>query len=425
MNKSHNRALVAILIAALTLRLGWILWIDPNPTLEGGDGTYYLSLGRSVSRGEPAPGWANVVGPVYPIYLSLFYRFVPEAGVVQAARIGQAILDMLTCLATFDLARRIFDANVGLLAAASLAIDLRFIVQAAAINTETLFIFLLVLGVLMFAAARSWARYRIAGYAASSAILFVTALTRPIILPLPLLLLATLLLPKPTRAQLIAVGLAVAAGIAAIAAHTTYHYQRTGLIIVINDGLAANFWMGSRGDGQWHGIIEFEKQRDEMAAKYGTRYAYIEDALDTIANDPLAYVRLLFRKLSAAYLQPHGTVSFPGESLKEMAAKVLRGEMSVNELLRADSFWPKLCIYILHSLSVIGGLAGLWLARREWVKILPLALPLFWISFAYTLLTIIPRYVFPTMPFYTACAAYALMAGRERLFPNPKGLKDL
>jgi len=124
-------------------------------------------------------------------------------------------------------------------------------------------------------------------------------------------------------------------------------------------------------------------------------------------------------------LQPHGTVSFPGESLKEMAAKVLRGEMSVNELLRADSFWPKLCIYILHSLSVIGGLAGLWLARREWVKILPLALPLFWISFAYTLLTIIPRYVFPTMPFYTACAAYALMAGRERLFPNPKGLKDL
>ncbi|MEK6575707.1 MAG: glycosyltransferase family 39 protein, partial [Chloroflexota bacterium] len=327
----------------------------------------------------------------------------------------QAVLDMLMCLTAFDLARRIFDAHVGLLTALILALDLRFIAQAGAINTETIFIFLVVLGVWLFVAARAAQGRRLWGYAGSVVILLLSALTRPAALPLPILLIVSLLLPRPTRTQMIAAGLIAGVGMAGFVIYAVRNYQATGQITIISDGLAANFWMGSRSDGQWHGIVEFEKEREGLRERHNGRHAYIEDALQTIVGDPAAYVRLLFVKVTAAYLQPHGTVTFSGESLKELAMKAVRGQIGIADLVSAEAFWPKLYIYIFHFSGLIGGLIGGWLARREWVKILPLVLPAITFTGVYTILTIIPRYVFPEMPFVMILAAYAAVQLRARV----------
>jgi len=240
----------------------------------------------------------------------------------------------------------------------------------------------------------------------ANALLILAALTRAIALPLVLLFDGLLLLPRPTRAQLRWLTLIVVLAVIAIGGWALQIYLTTGQLVVISTGFEGHFWMGSRSDGQWHGILAFEAERKEMQARYGGRDAYVEDALRTIAADPAAYVRLLFTKVAAAYLQPHGTVTFPGESLKEMAAKVLQGQLSLSELINGSAFWPKLYIYIFHFTGLIGGLIGLWLARRKELAVLPLVIPIVYLTVVYTVLTIIPRYIFPAMPFYIILAAY-------------------
>jgi hypothetical protein len=187
-------------------------------------------------------------------------------------------------------------------------------------------------------------------------------------------------------------------------------YNTFGRYVIITSGYEGHFWMGSRGDGQWHGIPQFEKERQDLQRRYGGRDAYIEDALNTIAADPPAYARLLFVKMMSAYLQPQGTVSFgkDGESLKDLALQVLNGKMSLSDLIQSEGFFPKLIIYIFHYIGLIGGLIGIYLTRRDWLKVLPLTLPIAYFTLFYTLLTIIPRYLLPIMPLYMIFAAHAI-----------------
>lgn len=432
---SERRArigLTAILLLALTLRLYWVLIADPRPSLEGGDGPYYLSLGWAIALPASTEDLLNLglmaTGPVYPLYLSAFFADPPDfvrygarryidfdrsmqmphvLSAAQTARVGQAMVDVLTCLLIFHSGRRLFGARTGLLAALAFAVDLRFVTQTGAINTETLFIFLLVSGVWAFVVARSATRWQVIGYAAAAILLLLAAFTRAVALPLIALFALLPLLPRPARPQLIGAALIVGVGLLMVGAWVVRNYQATGQVVIISDGFGSNFWMGSRLDGQWHGIIEFDKERADLQSRYGGRDAYVEDALRTIAADPTAYARLLFVKVTRAYLQPYGTVVYPGESLKELAAQVLRGERSLAELVKGEAFWPKLIVYIFHYTGLIGGLIGLWLARRDWLKVLPLLLPILYFTVAYTLLTIIPRYIFPIMPFYMILAAYA------------------
>ena len=399
--------LVGIAALALTLRLSWVLIIWPNPPLPGGDALTYLQAGQDLADGGSV-NWTVMlaIGPLYPLYLSLFYRLLPEAAILPAIRICQAFMDTAMCLLVFDLGRRLFRARVGLLAASLLALDLRFITQVNNITTETLFIFLFVAGVWAFVVARESKKITHLGVA--NAILMLAAFTRAVALPIPLLLTGSLLLPKPTWQQFLVVGSMVSLVVLGVAGWSARQYQLTGQWVIISDGFGGNFWMGSRDDGQWHGSVRFQAEVDDLRERYNGRLAYLEDSFKTIAADPGAYGRLLFTKLTQTYLQPYGTVTFPGESLKELLAKVIKGEMALADLITGDYFWPKLYIYLFHFFGLIGGLSGLWLTRRDWLKALPLSLPIVFLTVTYTLLTLIPRYIFPLMPFYMILAAFTI-----------------
>ncbi|MEK7328906.1 MAG: glycosyltransferase family 39 protein, partial [Chloroflexota bacterium] len=327
----------------------------------------------------------------------------------QAASVTQAAMDALMCGLAFDLGRRMFEARVGLIASLAIALDLRFITQAGAINTETLFTLLLVSSVWVFVIARAAEndRRKWAGYVVANVLFLLTTFTRAIAIGLPVLFAGLTLLPKPTPAQLKRAALVIGAGALIIGGLTAWTYATTGRIVVISSGLDIQFWMGSRLDGQWHGAQAFEEERAYLIAEDPENPPYLRDAFQTIARDPIAYILLQFRKLAAAYIQPHGTVAFPGESLKDLAAAALRGQIGLGELINGEAFWPKLIIYIFHYASLTGGLIGLWLARRDWLKVLPLALPMTYFTAVYTPLVIIPRYVFPAMPFFMILAAFA------------------
>ena len=90
--------------------------------------------------------------------------------------------------------------------------------------------------------------------------------------------------------------------------------------------------------------------------------------------------------------------------------------MSLGDLIQSEGFFPKLIIYIFHYIGLIGGLIGIYLTRRDWLKVLPLTLPIAYFTIFYTLLTIIPRYLLPIMPLYMIFAAYTF----ERLHASCK-----
>ncbi len=414
--KSRNRlALGAILVAAFLARLFWILSLPQNYELSGGDGPIYMLMAKTLVE----RGWQYLdtyfgtvaTAPVYTVYLAFFYSFLPESSVFVAACIGQAVIDSLICIVIFDLVQRIFTRRVAWIAAIIYAFDLRFVVQSGDIYSEALFTPLLLIGIWGFAIAhplpnpseRSIFKYLIAAIA-----WLIAAFTRATALPLGVLFGMMTLLPRPSKRQLIALGIAAAVGITALAIRSIQLYNAYGRYVIITGGFDGHFWMGSRGDGQWHGLFEFEKDRQDLQRRYGGRDAYIEDALNTIAADPLAYARLLFIKLTSAYLQPQGTVRFGqgGESLKDLALQVLNRKMSFSDLIQSDGFFPKLIIYIFHYIGLIGGLVGIYLTRRDWLKVLPLTLPIAYFTVFYTLLTIIPRYLLPIMPLYMIFAAY-------------------
>jgi len=417
LNRSQAWLLAGIVIAALALRLVWVLVIVPNPHLKGGDGPYYLNSGKSL-LGQGEVNWLAMltIGPIYPFYLSIWYRFLPDdESVIRAARVGQAILDTLTCFITFDLGRRLFEVRVGMITATLFALDLRFIRQTGDISTETIFILLLVASSWAFVWARENAQPLGPRAILAAGLGMLAAFTRAVALPIPLLLTGALLLPKPSKAQILTVAAIVSVAMLGVLSWSVRQYQLTGQWVLMSDGFGGNFWMGSRSDGQWHGSIEFQEEIDDLKVRYNGRLAYMEDAFKTITANPPAYAKLLVVKGASAYLQPYGTFYFSGESLKDLAAQILRGELTLSELITGDSFWPKLYIYIFHFIGLIGGLIGLWLTRHQWLKLLPITVPIIYISFAYLILTIIPRYLFPIMPFYTILAAYTLVTAFDKL----------
>ncbi len=404
-------ALIAVVCLALAIRLWWVLAVNPSPDIAGGDGPFYLKMGRVIlEQGlTTAITMMGTSGPLYPLFFASLYTVLPEDAILQAARVAQAAMDALMCGLAFDLGRRMFEARVGLIAGLAIALDLRFITQAGAINTETLFTLLLVSSVWMFVLAHAAKndRRKWAGYGVANALFLLTTFTRAIAIGLPVLFAGLALLPKPTPAQLKRAALVVGAGVLVIGGLTAWTYATTGRIVVISSGLDIQFWMGSRLDGQWHGAQAYEEERAYLLAEDPENPPYLRDAFQTIARDPVAYVVLLFRKAAAAYLQPHGTTAFPGESLKDLAVAALRGQITIADLINGEAFWPKLVIYIFHYLGLLGGLIGLWLVRRDWLKVLPLALPVIYFTVVYTPLVIIPRYVFPTTPFFMILAAFA------------------
>jgi len=427
-SKGLNRiALGAVFVAALLTRLFWILSLPPNYELSGGDGPIYMLMAKTLVE----KGWQYLdtffgtvaTAPIYTIYLAFFYFSLPEDSVFVAACIGQAIIDSLICLVIFDLVQRIFTRRVAWIAAIIYAIDIRFVVQSGDIYSEALFTPFLLTSIWIFVLAhplpnpneRSIFKYLIAAIA-----WLIAAFTRATALPLGVLFGLMALLPHPGKRQLIALSIAAAIGVTALAVRSIQLYNAYGRYVIITSGFEGHFWMGSRSDGQWHGIPEFEKERQDLQRRYGGRDAYIEDALNTIAADPLAYARLLFVKMASAYLQPQGTVRFGqgGVSLKEITQQILNRQMSFNDLVQSSGFFPKLIIYIFHYIELIGGLVGIYLTRRDWLKVLPLTLPIAYFTLFYTLLTIIPRYLLPIMPLYTIFAAYSLSRIANRYQPS-------
>jgi 4-amino-4-deoxy-L-arabinose transferase-like glycosyltransferase len=198
-DKRVKQMLTAILALALIIRLAWGLSrpADDAALTPLPDQLEYLSIARNLLAGQGLnfvdPRFGDVVHafrtPGYPTFIAAC------RGSVRAVRAVQAMVDTLTCLAAYVLARRWLSPRISLFAAFFCAVNPFLVYFTGLVLTETLFTAMLAWGmVLLTRTGRLW----IAG----GLILALATLVRPGTLALPVVLgivaaVANLSPPKP------------------------------------------------------------------------------------------------------------------------------------------------------------------------------------------------------------------------------------
>lgn len=154
---NHPRVrLIVLLLLSLLLRIGWGIAQRSHPDPRLGDQFEYLSLGRNLlHHGELKFHDARFDDDVYAYRTPGYPVFVALCGGnVTAIRIAQALLDTLTVLAVYLLARRWLSPNGSLVAALFVAFNPFLVFFSALVLSETLFTALLAWGVCLLVRPR-------------------------------------------------------------------------------------------------------------------------------------------------------------------------------------------------------------------------------------------------------------------------------
>jgi 4-amino-4-deoxy-L-arabinose transferase-like glycosyltransferase len=187
----ERRWLAAIVLVALALRVWWVIYAT-RPARGLHDPLFYSVYGRSLAegdgyrlvagsrRGEPTAyypvGYPAALGAVF--WLMYHLPFGNDEPV--AAALFNLVLGVATVALVFEVARRLFDNRVGLVAAGIVALYPNLIFQTAVALTETLFIFVVMLALVLLV-WRPWTSpFGRARLALVGALIGFSALVRPI-----------------------------------------------------------------------------------------------------------------------------------------------------------------------------------------------------------------------------------------------------
>jgi 4-amino-4-deoxy-L-arabinose transferase-like glycosyltransferase len=419
-----RRWLVALLVLGFALRLAYGLTRDTLAPYadRGGDSAWYLANGYTLVTDQQPPDIVvdlSSVGipPGYMLLTGFWQALLSPAAAIIAIRITQALLGVATCYFGYRLARALTgDSRAGLLALGVLAVSPAFILEASNVSTETLYIFFITAGLTAYVELMSqpdenkpYTRLTLA-----AALIGCATLTRAVLLLFPVGLALHLLLAYGWREGLKRAAWLLLVYALTVSTWTVYNLARWNRFIIAGEGLSAFFYVGAAG---WSTPTQVDEQlgvdaaTDVPADDAARQGVYVDGATNVISRDIPGYLRRRVTELTGAYLQPHGTVSFPGASLREMAAQWWRDDRSAGGLLalaRGDGFWPKLSLYVFHFVGLLAGLVGMWQYRRRWRVALPMIGFILYTTLVHLFLLALPRYLFPTELFWWVFAAAAI-----------------
>ena len=436
-----DTALFVILLVALALRLLTGLAQEHRLGYEngGGDVTWYLAysyaLATDLEWGN-APDYGTDVypegypialrnlptPPLYLLFIGIPQALLPREVAIITIRIAQALLSTTTCFLAYRLGRKLTeDRRVGLVAAGALALSPVFILESAQIATETLYIFFIALALTVYLERQSTRSMGLVGL-----LLGLATLTRAVALLFPLGLMIHLLLTAGLRRGLRRAVPLLLVYTLTVCSWTVYNLVRWNRFVIAGDGFAAFLYLGATETG-WQGPDETDAALVDDSGAIPTepedqQALYLDNAQQLIISNLVAYLRQRVEQLTAAYMQPHGTLHFSGESLRDLVINWLREDRSLAGFVRlaqADAFWPKLALYMFHYTALALGMVGLWLTRQRWRQSLPLAGFILYTTLIHLVLFVLPRYIFPTEVFWWIFAAVSIVAIYQR-FRHPE-----
>ncbi|NDJ76641.1 MAG: phospholipid carrier-dependent glycosyltransferase [Chloroflexi bacterium] len=412
----YNRQALSIAIIALLLRLLFILVIDTSPDYSGGDTNWYMQYGRALVTTGTTAGPVQTP-PLYLVFVGSIQAIVPshpDSGEyyiyteMQIARVLQAIMSAGLCLFVYSIARSLFSERAGLLAAGFLAVSPALVIESGLLLSETLFLFFLFGGFALYTHLQG----QLTPWSAASVgfILGLATLTRAVFLLFPCGLVVHLLLVQRERWLRLSSALVVSY-CALVSTWTIYNLVEWDRFIIAGEGLMSFLHQGAEGKASpREADIALDISPEDDAED---RVNAIKTKLkDTITNDPLGWVGHRVEELTSAYLQPHNTVYFRSESIKDNVEDWWQDDRSPGGLIditHSEAFWPKLALYGFHFAGLILGGVGMVLARREWRMLLPYYGLVLYFTGIHLILLALPRYLFPMVPVWWIFATFALM----------------
>ncbi len=182
-----DRWLIALLVLAGALRLGWVLHLpaDPSTLTQLPDQLEYRELGQNLAAGEGLgfidPRFGSAIFayrmPGYPLLVALCRADL------RIIRIVQALLDVSSVLAVYLLARRWLDDWPARVAAALIALNPFLIYFCGLILSETLFSCMLIWGMTLLVIGR-----RSLAWIGGISLLILSIYVRPSAMALPMVL---------------------------------------------------------------------------------------------------------------------------------------------------------------------------------------------------------------------------------------------
>ncbi|HYN08803.1 MAG TPA: glycosyltransferase family 39 protein [Vicinamibacterales bacterium] len=409
-----RRALRVSLALGLLVRLA-IFWHTPTLGPEIEDEQHYVQLANNVIEGNGfafAPGRpTSIRPPLYPGLVATIFS-ITGAGNLQAVRLVQILLALLTVAVIVELGRQAFTAAVGRYGAAIFFLYPSYIFFNFTILTETLFTLLLIAFVLL--SVRLVQTPRLSTALLCGLTLGLAALTRSVLWPTPLIFcpLLVLLLRAPWRTRL-ALPAAVLAGYAVVVSPWAIRNTRLQGVVTIVDTMGGmNLRMGNYeytpDDRMWAAV----GLSGEQNWSYSIAQEFPGQHLTEGQKEKWAQSKAI------AYMRAH-----PGTTLRralikfadfwglerEYAAGVQQGMYSPPRWVGAAA---SLLIVVVYLGVIVCGAAGVWLAAPAWRVQVLLLLPVVIITGVHTLVFGHPRYHLPLMPLF-ALYASALLATRS------------
>ena len=399
-----------ILALGFALRLALAFSIDPvlrSDALEYHEyGLHLAQEGRySIINHGPQVAWHGMEmfsyrPPGYPFFLAGIYSVLGDRP--RAALVAQALLDTLTVLLVFLLARFYLPENPSLLVALLYALHPFYVPM---IMTEVLFIFLLALNLLHWARASEFRGFAQAlfGLAFGAAVL-----TRPAFIIFAPLVAFLLLLPRDHsgwKKRAFALAVWGVCGAAVIAPWLYREYRVHGRFVFIASNGGRTFFDGNYLPAQATEIIVKGRLKGEDEAAIDRDFFNL--TVQYLREHPRHAGRMMFKRLKNLW-----TFDLPSE-FRVLYLAVLLAQPGFFATLLG---WITYLLYAVSRVVMAGALAGMavkWKARWNWrlLYLLPLLVTAFHFFFYHGK----PRYLSPCYPVLSIFFAAALLWARERI----------
>lgn len=402
-----RRLLVVALLLGLAVRLG-VLWNTPDLGLVNGDEEQYVQLARSLLHGDGfawGPGRpTSLRPPLYPAIVAGLWSVAGEDN-LQAVRVLQFGLALLTAALVYALGTRVFGRPVGLVAAVVTWLYPTLIFLNVTILTETLFTLLLVafvlLAVMLVQQPKWWTAL------ACGVILGLGALTRSVLWPVPLLLCPLLILqiPRPVRSRLALAALVLAGYAATVSPWAVRNTRLQGVPTIVDTMAGLNLRMGN------YEYTPDARMWDAVSLTGEESWVYALGQEDWDHTPTEGEKDEWARRKAVEYM-----LANPGTTVRRAAIKF--GDFwgiertffaGVQHGLYGPPRWFAVLAVASIALTCVSlivlGFAGVWLSRPDWRAQVLLLLPVALITFAHSVTFGHPRYHVPLVPLLAVFAA--------------------
>jgi len=359
-----------------------------------GDSPWYVGVAKNIAfrhSFELTPGIPTALRPpLYPLLIAAFWW--TDNAPITAVILVQSICGAATVVLVYLIAKDHFSHRVALIAALGATFAPMTVHYTAVILSESIFTFLLVLGVFF------WERNR--GLASGLAF-GLAALTRTIVIPfLGCLALLTLLPPWRNKRRLYLLIFVTTMGIASIwIVRNAIVFRK--FILVQSTGYGVSLFAGSietqmYGDEVWTKVLnELVSAKENTQDEASIDRTYMLRALERIESDPAQYLRTRLRQYprlfvhSGDYLLGSSNITF-GEAFHERNVLVV--------LFKVTFILGNIAIFLL-------AIYGIVLERRRFVLLSHIILFPIFLCLIHLPMWIESRYSLPMMPLVLILAA--------------------